>query len=42
VILSTVTGDHAGELVIWLAAGLYLITFALVWLLPKYAQQAKG
>ena len=34
--------DHAGELVIGLAAGLFLITFALVWLLPKHAQQAEG
>ncbi|MFB9836781.1 hypothetical protein [Actinoallomurus acaciae] len=33
--------DKAGELVIGLAAVLYLITFALVWLLPKHAQQAE-
>jgi EmrB/QacA subfamily drug resistance transporter len=31
--------DHAGELVIGIATALYLITFALVWLLPKHAQQ---
>jgi EmrB/QacA subfamily drug resistance transporter len=36
----TTAFDHASELVIGLAAGLYLITFALVWLLPKHAQQA--
>jgi EmrB/QacA subfamily drug resistance transporter len=34
--------DAAAELVIGLAAVLYLITFALVWLLPKHAQQAEG
>jgi EmrB/QacA subfamily drug resistance transporter len=34
--------DNAGELVIVLAAGLFLITFALVWLLPKHAQHAEG
>jgi EmrB/QacA subfamily drug resistance transporter len=34
--------DNAAELVIGLAAGLYLITLALVWLLPKHAQQADG
>jgi EmrB/QacA subfamily drug resistance transporter len=31
--------DHAGELVIGLAAMLYVITFALVWLLPKHARR---
>jgi hypothetical protein len=30
--------DHASELVIVLAAGLYVVTFALVWLLPKHTQ----
>ena len=34
----TAASDNAAELVIGLAAGLYLITFALVWLLPKHAQ----
>jgi hypothetical protein len=34
--------DHAGEVVIGIAAVLYLITFALVGLLPKRAQQADG
>jgi EmrB/QacA subfamily drug resistance transporter len=34
--------DDASGLVIGLAAGLYLITFALVWLLPKHAQHAEG
>lgn len=34
--------DNAGELVTELATVLYLITFALVWLLPKHAQQAAG
>lgn len=38
----TAAFDNAAELVIGLAAGLYLITFALVWLLPKHAQQAEG
>ena len=33
--------DHAGELVIALAGVLYLIAFALVWLLPKHAQRAE-
>ncbi|MHA6759799.1 DHA2 family efflux MFS transporter permease subunit [Streptacidiphilus sp. PAMC 29251] len=33
--------DHAGELVIGIAAVLFLIAFALVWLLPKHAQQAE-
>jgi EmrB/QacA subfamily drug resistance transporter len=37
----TAAFDHAGELVIGLSAGLFLITFALVWLLPKHAQQAE-
>jgi EmrB/QacA subfamily drug resistance transporter len=37
----TAAFDNAGELVIALAAGLYLITFTLVWLLPKHAQQAE-
>ena len=35
----TATFDNAGGLVIGLAAVLYLITFALVWLLPKHAQR---
>ena len=39
---ATAAFDSAGELVIGLAAVLYLITFALVWLLPKHAQQAEG
>lgn len=34
--------DHAGELVIGLAAVLYAVTFALVWLLPKHTQPAEG
>ena len=34
--------DNAGELVIGLAVGLFLITFALVWLLPKHAQHAES
>ena len=34
--------DRAGELVIGIAAALYLITFALVWLLPKHAPQREG
>ncbi len=38
----TAASDNASELVIGIAAGLYLITFALVWLLPKHAQQAEG
>jgi EmrB/QacA subfamily drug resistance transporter len=38
----TVAFDNAAELVIGLAAVLYLITFALVWLLPKHAQHAEG
>jgi len=33
--------DHASELVIGIAAVLYVITFTLVWLLPKHAQQAE-
>ena len=32
--------DHVGELVIGLATVLFLITFALVWPLPKHAQHA--
>jgi EmrB/QacA subfamily drug resistance transporter len=36
----TTAFDDAGELVIGLAAVLYLITFALVWLLPRHARQA--
>jgi MFS family permease len=35
--VGTAAFDHAAELVIGLAAVLYLITFALVWLLPKHA-----
>jgi hypothetical protein len=31
--------QHGGELVIGLAAVLYVITFALVWLLPKHARE---
>ncbi|WP_329128627.1 DHA2 family efflux MFS transporter permease subunit [Streptomyces sp. NBC_01476] len=38
----TANFDHAGELVTGLAVVLYLIAFALVWLLPKHAQQAAG
>jgi hypothetical protein len=38
----TAAFDDASGLVIGLAAGLYLITFALVWLLPKHAQHAEG
>jgi len=34
--------DHAGELVIGLATVLFLITFALVWLLPKHAQHSES
>jgi hypothetical protein len=34
--------DRAGELVIAIAALLYVITFALVWLLPKHAQPAES
>lgn len=34
--------DHAGELVIGLSVALFLITFALVWLLPKHAQQPEA
>lgn len=34
--------DHAGELVIGFAAMLFLITFVLVWLLPKHAQHAES
>lgn len=33
--------DHASELVITIAVVLYVITFALVWLLPKHTQQAE-
>jgi len=39
---ATAAFDNATELVIVIAAALYLITFALVWLLPKHAQQAEG
>jgi EmrB/QacA subfamily drug resistance transporter len=38
----TAAFDHGAELVIGVAAGLYLTTFALVWLLPRHAQQAEG
>lgn len=38
---ATTAFDHASELVIGIAAVLYVITFALVWLLPKHAQQAE-
>lgn len=38
----TTAFDDAGELVIGLSAALFLITFALVWLLPKHANQAEG
>ncbi|HEX4361572.1 MAG TPA: MFS transporter, partial [Pseudonocardia sp.] len=34
--------DSASELVIGLAVALYVITFALVWLLPKHANHAHG
>jgi hypothetical protein len=37
----TAAFDHAGELVIGLAAVLFLIAFALVSLLPKHAKQAE-
>jgi EmrB/QacA subfamily drug resistance transporter len=37
----TTAFDHAAELVTGLAALLYLITFALVWLLPRPARQAE-
>jgi EmrB/QacA subfamily drug resistance transporter len=39
---ATAAFDNAGELVIGLAAVLYVITFGLVWLLPKHAQQAEA
>ncbi|MYW01046.1 MFS transporter [Streptomyces sp. SID3343] len=38
---TTADFDHAGELVIGLAAVLFLIAFALVRLLPEHAQQAE-
>jgi EmrB/QacA subfamily drug resistance transporter len=39
---ATAAFAHAGELVIGIAAVLFVITFALVGLLPKHAQQTEG
>jgi EmrB/QacA subfamily drug resistance transporter len=39
---ATAAFDNASELVIGLAVVLYVLTFALVWLLPKHANQAHG
>jgi EmrB/QacA subfamily drug resistance transporter len=39
---ATAAFDSASELVIGLAVVLYALTFALVWLLPKHANQAPG
>jgi Na+-driven multidrug efflux pump len=38
----TTAFDDASELVTWIATVLSVVTFALVWLLPKHAQQAEG
>jgi hypothetical protein len=38
----TTAFDDASELVTGIATVLSVVTFALVWLLPKHAQQAEG